>query len=254
MLVATKAIVRDVPSSFDKAIQPEGQAAIDVELAREQHGYYCETLMALGLSLIELPADDRFPDSCYVEDAAIVVGDLAVVSRPGAKARRGETKAVEAALKEHKHIQRIAAPATLDGGDVLQIEDHLFVGLTRRTTATAVKQLQQVLSATDTEVVPVEVRDILHLKSACTYLGEGVLVWRPGHFPPEPFDRYETIDVPSREAHAANCLSVNGCVIVPAGAPLTREAIESAGFDTMEIDISESRKAGGGLTCSSIVF
>ena len=110
MIAATKAIVRDVPSTFDRAIQPEGQAAIDVGLAREQHRRYCEALRGLGLSLIELAADDQFPDCCYVEDAAIVVEELAVVANPGAESRRGETTAVEEALQEYKRVLRIQPP------------------------------------------------------------------------------------------------------------------------------------------------
>lgn len=251
----TQAIVRGVPGTFDRAITPRGSTEpIDVERAREQHERYCQALEELGLTLIRIAADDRFPDCPFVEDAALVLGDRAIITAPGAETRRGETDAVEEALKNLKEVHHIRAPATLDGGDVLVIDDHLYVGLSSRTTSLAVGQLGQILADTRYEVIPVEVSGILHLKSACTYLGGDAIVHLPGHLDDDVFARYERITVPGNEAHAANCLSINGTVLVPAGAPETRGRIEAAGFNTQEIDISESHKAGGGLTCSSIIF
>jgi dimethylargininase len=251
----TLAIVRDLPDTFDRAIQPSAAApSIDVELAREQHRLYCRALEHAGLSLIRLAADDRFPDCCYVEDTAIVVGEKAVIAAPGAASRRGETVAVEAALRDYKQLHRIEAPATLDGGDVLSIDKRIYVGLSGRTNEGSVEQLEAILSRGTYEIIPVEVHDILHLKSACTHLGGDVITWLSGHLDDHAFARYTKIVVPAEEAHAANCLSVNGVVLVPAGAPSTRAKIEEAGFETIELDISESRKAGGGLTCSSIIL
>lgn len=251
----SQAIVRGVPSTFDRAIRPQdGPDPIDVELAREQHEVYCAALEAMGLSLIRLDADDRFPDCCYVEDAGIVIDDLAIMARPGAESRRGEVEAVELALRAYREIRRIAAPASLDGGDVLRIADRLFVGLSDRTSRSAAEQLERLLHARGITIVPLRVRGILHLKSACTYLGDGTIALRAGHLEEESLSRYRIIRVAPDEAHAANCLAINGAVMVPAGAPQTRRRIEAAGFETLEVDISESRKAGGGLTCSSIVF
>jgi dimethylargininase len=254
MITGTSAIVRDVPNCFDRAIQPDGALPIDVELAKQQHHLYCSALEELGLSLIPIEPDDALPDSCYVEDTAIVIGDHAVIANPGADSRRPETSAVEDVLRQHKAISRIEHPATLDGGDVLMIENRLYVGLSGRTGRPAIEQLRRILEGQDIEVIPVTVDGILHLKSACTYLGNDTIAWLPGHLDELPFSRYKVIQVPTAESHAGNCLAVNGRVMVPAGAPKTREEIEAAGFDTLEIDISESRKAGGGLTCSSIVF
>lgn len=251
----TYALVRGVPKTFDRAITPHGSTEpIDVERAREQHDLYCQTLEGLGLELIRIAADDRFPDCPFVEDAALVLGDRAIITAPGAETRRGETAAIEEALRNRMLLRHIQAPATLDGGDVLLIDDHLYVGLSSRTTSLATEQLGQLLADTRHEVIPVRVRGILHLKSACTYLGSGVIVHLPGHLDDDVFSRYDRITVPGSESHAANCLSVNGTVLVPAGAPETRQLIEEAGFETLELDISESHKAGGGLTCSSIIF
>ncbi|UCC72629.1 MAG: dimethylargininase [Gemmatimonadota bacterium] len=249
------AIVRGVPATFDRAIIPhETTKPIDVARAREQHERYCQVLEDVGLSLIRIAADDRFPDCCFVEDTALVLGDKAVITAPGAESRRGETAAVERTLRDLKVVQHIRPPATLDGGDVLRIDDRLYVGLTRRTSRAAVRQLQAILSGGGYEIVPVEVSGILHLKSACTHLGGDVVAYLPGHVDESVFTSYRRIAVSRGEAQAANCLSMNGVVLVPVGAPETRERIELAGFETLEIDISEAHKAGGGLTCSSIIF
>ncbi len=251
----THAVVRDVPDTFDRAITPhEPTERIDVERARRQHEQYCQALERLGLELIRIAADDRFPDCPFVEDTALVLDDVAIITVPGAETRRGETAAVEEVLEDLKTVHRIEAPATLDGGDVLLIDDHLYVGTSSRTSPLAAEQLGQILADTRYDVIPVPVAGILHLKSACTYLGDDVIVHLPGHLDDDFFSRYKRITVPRNEAHAANCLSINGTVLVPAGAPETRGRIEAAGFDTLEIDISESHKAGGGLTCSSIIF
>jgi dimethylargininase len=244
-----------VPDTFDRAITPdESTEPIDVVRAREQHERYCQALEGLGLTLIRIAADDRFPDCPFVEDAALVLDDRAIITAPGAETRRGETGAIEEALEGLKPLYHIEAPATLDGGDVLLIGHHLYTGLSDRTSPQAVEQLSRILADTRHEIIPVPVSGILHLKSACTYLGDDVIVLLPGHLDDDVFRRYKRITVPTNEAHAANCLSINGTVLVSAGAPDTLGLIEEAGFDTLEIDISESHKAGGGLTCSSIIF
>ncbi|UCC84638.1 MAG: N(G),N(G)-dimethylarginine dimethylaminohydrolase [Gemmatimonadota bacterium] len=251
----TFALVRGVPKTFHRAITPsESTEPIDVERAREQHERYCQALEGLGLKLIRIAADDRFPDCPFVEDTALVLGDRVIITAPGAEARRGETGAIEQALENYMTLYHIQSPATLDGGDILLIDEHVYVGLSSRTSSLAAEQLRQILADTRYDVTPVAVDGILHLKSACTYLGDDVIVYLPGHLDDDFFARYERITVPRNEAHAANCLSINGTVLVPAGAPETRAHIENAGFDTLEIDISESHKVGGGLTCSCIIF
>jgi dimethylargininase len=251
----TRAIVRGVPNSFHRAIQPRSAPEpIDIELAKSQHRVYCQALEDIGLTLIQLEADERYPDCCYVEDTAVVLGDRAIIARMAAPSRAGETGAVEKALSVHKKIHHLESPATLDGGDVLQIGRQIFVGITERTNSPAVDQLQALLAEDDYGITPVHISGVLHLKSACTYLGGMTVLCRPGHFDEAALSLYRKIRVPANEAHAANCLAVNGRVLFPAGAPQTREHIEAAGFPTLEVDISESRKAAGGLTCGSIIL
>ena len=251
----TTAIVRGVPNTFNLAIRPDSSSRqIDVRLARRQHEAYCHSLEGTGLDLIRIDADDRYPDCCYVEDTAIVVGDRAFIAPMAAESRRGESEAVEAKLRELKHVHHLAPPAFLDGGDVLQVDRRIFVGLSQRTNRLAVDQLRAALQPENYEITLVNVRDILHLKSACTYLGGDTVVMLAGRLDEQPFASFRKVSVPPEEAHAANCLAINGVVLIPAEAPETKGKIEEIGFETEEIDISESRKAAGGLSCSSIVF
>lgn len=249
------AIVREVPNAFERALRSkEPETPIDVARARAQHERYCEALQTLGLTLLRLSADERFPDCPFVEDTAVVLGEGAIIANLGAPSRRGEEQAVAEALAEYMELYEIVEPARLDGGDVLSIARTLFVGLSGRTNRAAAEQLDALLRSDGYEVVAVSVREVLHLKSACTYLGGDILVHLPGHLDDEAFSKFERIIVPPQEAPAANCLAVNGRVLVPAGAPRTRAHIEAAGFEVLELDISEAAKAGGGLTCSSIIF
>jgi dimethylargininase len=252
----THAAVRGVPSSFDRAITSGATPEpIDVRLAREQHLRYCSALRRVaGLSLIKIESDDRFPDCVFVEDTAIVAGSKAIIAEMAAESRRGEADAVEKRLSKFFDIQHLEPPATLDGGDVLRIDERIFVGLSTRTNREAAEQLAAILRPEGFELVTVEVRHVLHLKSACTHVGEDLILLRPGYLDEAPFDAYRTIIVPETEPHAANCLSINGRVLIPTGAPRTRAMLEDHGCTTIELDISESRKADGLLTCSSIIL
>lgn len=251
----THAVVRGVPSSFDRAITSGATPEpIDVRLAREQHLRYCSALRRAGLSLIKIESDDRFPDCVFVEDTAIVAGSKAIIAEMAAESRRGEADAVEKRLSEFFDIQHLEPPATLDGGDVLRIDERIFVGLSTRTNREAAEQLAAILRPEGFELVTVEVRHVLHLKSACTHVGEDLILLRPGYLDEAPFDAYRTIIVPESESHAGNCVSINGRVLIPTGAPRTRAMLEEHGYTTIELDISESRKADGLLTCSSIIL
>jgi dimethylargininase len=246
------AIVRGVPDSFDWCIKPDPAAVIDVGLAKEQHNTYQNTLEKLGLGLVTVAADERYPDCCFVEDTAIVVGELAVVLSIGAPSRVGEEVEVRKVLAEYKSLVEIDPPATMDGGDVMCIDDKLFVGLSQRTNREAVAELEK--KASGYEVIAVPLEGVLHLKSACTYLGNDCILVCRGHFDESILSVYKKIYVHPEDSYSANCLTVNGKVLVSKGFPRTRSAIEAAGFETIELDMSEFRKAGGSLTCLSILF
>lgn len=252
---ARYAIVRGVPATYDRCIKPNGQdSRIDVDLAKEQHERYCLALQELGLALVRIEPDDSLPDCCFVEDTATVAGETAIITRMGAHSRAPETAAVKKVISGYLNAAEILPPAVIDGGDVLKIEKDIYIGLSTRTDLHAVEQVRALVSAGGYRVIPVEISGALHLKTICTYLGNGSVVLAPGHFDPEILSGYSIIAVPGYEAYSANCLAVNGRVLIPKGYPHTRELIEKEGIKTVEVDISEFRKGNGGLTCLSILF
>jgi dimethylargininase len=249
------AIVREVPDSYRNCIRPPGsKGRIDVDLARDQHRAYCDVLMGLGFELIRIDADERYPDCCFVEDTAIIAGGLAIMARIGADSRVGEEAAVRELLKEHMGVHELESPASIDGGDALVIGSEVYIGLGGRTNAGAIGQVRDILRPAGCEVTPVPLSDILHLKSACTCLGDGHILMLSGFPERALFAEYPAVEVPNDEAYAANCLSVGGRVLISAGYPRTRGLIEAAGFETIELEMSEFRKGQGSLTCLSKVF
>jgi dimethylargininase len=251
----TRAIVRKPGSTFAEGLTTAGLGKPDPARALEQHAAYAEELGRRGLDVTVLEADDRFPDSTFVEDTAVVTARGAVIARPGAPTRRGETRAVAAALPGLcDPIARLKSPGTLDGGDVLQVEDHFYVGLSARTNKSGARQLLNILREWGYGGTMVPMSEMLHLKTGVAYLGGGWLLLTGDLVKAPAFRRFDIIIVPAGEAYAANCIRVNDRVLVPQGFPLTRTAIERAGFDTVALDVSEFRKMDGGLSCLSLRF
>ena len=250
---ARHALVRPVPASYNQCTRTS-RVTIDVALARRQHVEYCRVLRSLGLRLIWIRGDDALPDSCFVEDTAVVFGDTAVICNLRVSSRANEVIEVARVLAELKDAYRITPPATIDGGDVLTIEDRVFVGISARTNLHAVTQLKTILDDRAWDVVPVKVRKVLHLKSACTYLGKGVVILSSGSFDSTILAGLEKIVVPKGEEYAADCLVVNGTVLMAKGYAGARKLVENAGFRVRELDIGEFRKGDGALTCLSILL
>ena len=253
MRTVQNALVRPVPDSYDRCVR-SNREEISVALAKKQHARYCDALKQLGLNLIVVDEDKTLPDSCFVEDTAAIFGEKAVVCNMKTESRAKETLEVAKILSRLKDTYYIKPPATVDGGDILKAEDTVFVGLTARTNLHAVKQLEGILTKSDFRVVPVRVHDVLHLKSACTYLGDNCILVAEGFFETDLLNDFGRIVVPKGEGYAADCLAVNGMVLVAKGYPKTRKLIERAGFSTREMDVSEFRKGDGALTCLSILF
>jgi len=249
------ALVRGVPRTYTDCIRPPGSTdPIDIDLARRQHLRYCSALLGLGLSLIEIEADDRYPDCCFVEDTAIIAGGRAIIARIGAASRVGEEVVVREHLREHMEVDEIKNPARIDGGDVLLIDRKVYIGLGGRTNRPAVDQVRDILGPAGYEVIAVTMTGVLHLKSACTYLGNGHVLLLPGCLDRKVFAEYAAVEVPGYEAYAANCLSVGGKVLVSSGYPRTTDLIEARGFETITLEMSEFRKGQGSLTCLSKIF
>ncbi|NNF52390.1 MAG: dimethylargininase [Gammaproteobacteria bacterium] len=228
--------------------------AIDVERADQQHRRYEMELVTAGCGIDRLPAEASLPDSVFVEDTAVVLDELAVMTRPGARSRRGEIKSVAAILGAYRKLSYIEAPGTLDGGDVLRVGRRLFVGSGHRSNEEGVAQLRRLLKPQGYDVVSVRATNCLHLKSAATCLGSTALLINPDWTHPSQFDGCEPIEIDAAEPGAANALAVGDRIILAAAYPRTRAMLEKRGYLVSAVDISELAKAEGAVTCCSLVF
>ena len=247
------AVVRSVPKSYDCCVRTNIEE-IDVALARRQHTEYLNALQRLGLEIVQVQCDDSLPDSCFVEDAAVIFEEKAVICNMKVKSRAKETIEVARVLEKWKDTYYIKPPAFIDGGDVLKTEDTVLVGISARTNFQALQQFRETLKDNEQEIIPVKVRNVLHLKSACTYIGNDYVVLSEGHFDASVLQGLNRIVVPEGEEYAADCLAVNGTVLIAKGYPKTKKLIEKEGFRTEELEMSEFRKGEGALTCLSIIW
>jgi dimethylargininase len=249
------AVTRPVSSSLPRCeISLIEREPIDVELARRQHGAYEAALAQAGAQVVRLPAADDYPDATFVEDTALVLDELAIIPIMGAASRRGETVDVERCLARYRPIARLTAPATLDGGDVMRVERRLVVGLTSRTNPAAVAQLRALTGPHGYEVVPVVPTGCLHLKSACTYLGGGVVLANPGWIDVSCLGGVEILAAAEDEPLGANARAVGGKLLYAAGFPHTLARLKQRGFDVRTVETGELRKAESAMTCMSLVF
>lgn len=249
------AITREVsPGLGDCELSFVPRTAIDVDRARAQHLGYLRLLMALGCRVQTLPAEPQWPDSVFVEDVALVLDEMAVMTRPGAASRRDEGAAVADALRAWRALRTIEAPATLDGGDVLRVGRTLYVGQSARSNAAAVAQLQSILEPFGYVVRGVATHGCLHLKSAVTQVADDTLLVQPQWIDRGIFDGMRIIEVDPDEAHAANALRIGDVAVLPACFPRTRQRLVDAGIEVASVDVSELQKAEGAVTCCSLVF
>ena len=227
------------------------------EKALAQHEKYIEALKKCGVEVTVLEADERYPDSCFVEDPALITRKCAIITNPGAASRNGENNEIIGAVRQffpEDKIEYIKDPGTLEGGDVMMVGDTFYVGLSARTNAEGIRQLGEILNKYGLECVQVPLEKVLHLKTGVNYLeNNNMLV--SGEFIDKPeFAKYNKIVIPEEEAYAANCIWVNGTVIVPEGYPAVLKAVQDAGYETLVVDTSEFRKIDGGLSCLSLSF
>jgi dimethylargininase len=227
---------------------------IDLQRAGTQHRQYENLLAELGCKLIKLPPEPELPDSVFVEDAAVVLDEVAIITRPGAESRRPETAAVTEVLKKYRKLIHIESPGTLDGGDVLQIGKSLYVGLSQRSNQSGIDQLRRILSAYGYSVTTVELRDCLHLKSAVTQVASSTLLINRRWVDDKAFGEMRFIEVALEEPFAANAVRVGETLIFPASFPKTLQRLEIHGIEARTVDTSELAKAEGGVTCCSLIF
>lgn len=229
----------------------------DYSLALKQHAAYIEALKQCGVSVTVLPADESFPDSCFVEDVAVITPKCAIVTNPGAATRNQETKAIVPVLKQffpEDKIEYITAPGTLEGGDVMMVGTHFYVGRSARTNEEGIKQFIAILEKHGLTGSEVPLTEVLHLKTGVNYIENNNMLVAGEFITKAEFAQYNNIVIPQSESYAANCIWVNGTVIVPCGYPTVEKAVKDAGYPVILVDTSEFRKIDGGLSCLSLRF
>ena len=249
------AIVRTPCENMVHGLTESREGPPDHDLALEQHGNYVSALKKCGVEVVVLPAANDFPDSCFVEDVAVCTRNHAMITRPGAESRRGETLLIRKVL-EHlcKEIEEIRAPATLDGGDVMMVGDHFYIGLSARTSVEGATQFVERLACHGMGGSALQIDGMLHLKTGMAYLENNHLLVVPAVADRPEFAQFNRILVPEEEQYAANSIWINGTVIMPAGYPQTEASVRGAGYTVVTVDTSEFRKLDGGVSCLSLRF
>ena len=230
------------------------RTAIDIDRARRQHEAYEQALIGLGCRIERLTEEPSLADSVFVEDTAIVLDEVAVITRPGALSRRPEIKSIAAALGKHRHLEYIQAPGTLDGGDVLRVGRTVYVGLSTRSNAAAIEQLGALLARRGYRVEGVPLDGCLHLKSAVTQVGPQLLLINTAYVERDRFADMQFVEVDPGEPLAANALLIGQELIYPASNPRTAQRLRQHGVAVHTVDVSELEKAEGAVTCCSLVF
>ena len=249
------ALLREVASTFDRAIVSEAGRRPDIDLAREQHGVYARALANAGYDVEVIAADDDHPDCVFIEDTAVIVGSMAVVTRPGAAERRGEVGPVADVLQARLPLARIEAPGTLDGGDVMILGDTVYVGRSTRTNDAGIAQLEEIARSQDLALTAVPVREVLHLKSAVLPVSDTTVVVTPDTVDEGLLSDLGTVYEAEHERHKFSALRLGPSeVLVTANAPDTAVSLAELGMTTIPIDVSEIQAADGGLTCMSILI
>ena len=255
-MLFTRALVRPPPATFAAGITQAKEGAPDVGLALLQHRAYCQALADCGLQVTTLPADPAYPDSCFVEDPAIITARGAIATHSAAPSRSGEVESIIKALRGwYPDIARIVAPGTLDGGDVCEADGHFLIGLTSRTNAEGARQLTEILETLGYRSNFIDLRNsprLLHLKTGMSYLGDGRLVLTPDMPMGEALQPYELIVVSEAERYAANCIRINDRVLIAAQYPEFADTLVGLGYEALPVELSEFRKMDGSLTCLSL--
>ena len=251
----TKAIVRTPGQSMIDGISTAGLGLPDHELALKQHTAYIEALKSCGLEITVLPPDEAYPDSTFVEDVALLTPACAIVTNPGADSRRGEIVSIRRVLGDfYAEIEEVREPGRVEAGDIMMVGSHFYIGLSERTNPEGARQVIGFLEKYGMSGSVVTLDEVLHLKTGVAYLEKNNLL-ACGEFLSKPeFQQFNILEIDPSESYAANCIWVNGTVIMPAGYPKACKTIVDAGYPIIEVDVSEFKKLDGGLSCLSLRF
>lgn len=251
----SKAIVKLPAKSLSHGLTSAGLGLPNYNLALKQHAEYIDALKTSGLEVTILEADEKYPDSCFVEDVALCTLECAIVTNPGAPSRQGEIHQMTEVLRKfYKNIEHVQSPGTIDAGDILMVGDHYYIGISERTNIEGANQMIKLLNKYGFTGSKVKLEKVLHLKTGLAYLENNNLL-TGGEFVNKPeFKTFNIIEIPNVESYAANCIWVNDFVIMPAGFPKTKNLIDSLNYRVLEVDLSEFQKLDGGASCLSLRF
>ena len=249
------AIVRKPCKNFQNGISSSNLGPPKYRKALKQHSDYINSLKICGLEVIELNPDERFPDSTFVEDTAIVNKEFAIITNLGAISRQGEEIEINTVLENfYNNIESIKHPGTVDGGDIMKVENQYYIGLSKRTNKEGVNQFKIILEKYGYTCFTIPLIRVLHLKTGVAYIGDNNLI-AAGEFIDKPiFKDYNIIKVGEDESYAANSIRVNNFVILPKGFKKLKNSLLDYGYKILEIEMSEFRKMDGGLSCLSLRF
>ena len=250
----THAIVRTPGPNFHDGLTTSLLGKPNYDLLLQQHQAYVQTLEQLGLTVTVLDPHADYPDAYFVEDTAVVMPEVAIIAIPGATARQGEQHSIQTELARHRPIENITDPGRIDGGDVLMVERHFFVGISDRTNPEGARQFGSIIESVGYSWSEIPVGAGLHLKSSVNYVGKNTLLLTAPFENMSLFESYAKIVLSEADAYAANTLWINDTLIVPRGFPQVSQALAELGLTIIELDVSEMAKMDGGLTCLSLRF
>lgn len=251
----TTAIVRKPCRNLIKGLSTANLGVPNYYKAMKQHKLYVEALQSCDLDVHILEANENFPDSVFVEDAALLTKNCAIITNPGAKSREGEIVEMEEVLKKfYAKTEKISSPGTVEAGDIMMVGDHFYIGLSERTNLDGAKQMISILEKNDLTGSTVELNEMLHLKTGLSYLENNNMLVAGEFIHDSKFEKFNCFIIPEEELYAANSLWINEKVLVPEGNPNTKKMIENAGYEVISLDMSEFRKLDGGLSCLSLRF
>ena len=254
-IIFTQAIVRRPCPAIVNGLTTSKLGKPDYQRALQQHLNYLKALMSCGLKIHILEADNHYPDSTFVEDTALITPKCAIITNPGAPSRKGEIKDIAVLIERFfQDVHMINPPGTVDGGDIMMVGSHYYIGVSGRTNKEGAKQMIDILEKYELSGSLITLENGLHLKSGVSYLENNTLLATGKLIEKNEFKKMKIIPVAENESYAANSIWVNDCVIMPSGFPKTQHLIEQAGYRVLLVDTSEFRKIDGGVSCLSLRF
>jgi dimethylargininase len=251
----TKAIVQTPCKYIANALTTANLGSPDYFLAIHQHQKYIQALKRCGLDVTVLNANENYPDSVFVEDTALLTTQCAIITNPGAASRKGEIIEMSKVLNRfYSNVEAIEEPGTLDAGDVMMVDKHFYIGLSKRTNENGANQLIALLNRYGMTGSTITLENALHLKTGVSYLEQNNLLVTGEFLNKSEFQKFNIIEIDKDESYAANCVWINDKVLVPKRFSKTKRKIEESGYKTIVIDVSEFQKVDGGLSCLSLRF